>query len=465
MKTTGNTITIILFFAFLTISDFSLSQDNNLFYHMKNLPQSYSLNPAMISDSAKVVLAIPGLSSTNIGMHSTFSIGNIAQRDGTSMVVDLNRLYDILPKTNYISQNLSIPLLDFQLRSKDQVFSFSITENEQFKFQFDKELIGLASKGNAAYIGQTFETNFDARFMHYRSFAFGYTQKAIENLTVGGRVKLITGFSTFDVVSSKLSIKTDTEIEYIDIAAEGEYNLSLPVTFERNDEGDIEPTGLDNFNVAGYIANFSNLGFSVDIGAKYNISPQIEVSASVIDLGGIGWKSGITNLSHNGKFKWEGLNFSNSIDDTDQEYVPFSEKIENITDSIFSLLDFDINNNNFSTGIPTKVYIGGKYKLNDTYSVGLVDRILFFDGSVSNAITLSGNAQYGKVLSLSASYAVIGNAYANIGIATALKLGPVGLFLATDNILAITNPLTTKHMNISFGFNFMFGNKYEIPEK
>ncbi|MFA9388470.1 MAG: DUF5723 family protein [Prolixibacteraceae bacterium] len=460
MKTRYTIYSTIALYLLLALSFKASAQDNNMFYHMSNVPQSYQLNPAIIRDSAKIVLTVPVLTRYSVGLNSTFSLSQVAYKEGRDLVIDIDNLYNTIDDQNSIYQTFRMPILSFQLRRGDQVFSFSVNERQLFKMKFDKELVGLISMGNAGYLNQPFSTDLDFNLLHYRDYSFGYTQKVIPNLTVGGRLKLLTGFAALDAIKSNITLTTDKNVEYLELTTDGEYNTSLPVSTEKNADGILQTLNLTNdFNPVGYATSFSNLGIGIDLGAKYDITPQIEVSASVIDLGMISWKNNLNTMYHKGSYKWEGLDFSNIIDENDPDYVPVEDKITEITDDLKASVALTSSENAFTTYLPTRVYVGGKYQINDMFSAGLVDRILFYDGDINNALTISGNAQFGKIVSLSTSYSAIGNSYNNVGLAAAFKLGPIQLFMVTDNILAITNPVTARHMNASFGFNMMFGQK------
>lgn len=436
------------------------AQDNNMLYNMSNMPQAYQLNPGLIRDSSKITLTIPALARYSIGLTSSFSISEVAYKEGSDLVIDLDKLYNNLSETNSIYQFLRTPLISFQLRSNNRLYSFSVHERQLFKFQFEKNLIGFMRDGNSAYVGQTFSTNFDINLLHYREYALGYSQNIIDNLMVGGRVKLLSGMAIINTLKSNLSITTDADLEYLNLTTDGEYKTSLPVNTTKDASGIVSTIGFDtNFDPMKYVTNFANLGIGFDLGASYLITPQIEVSASVIDLGVIKWKSNLNNLVNQGTFTWKGLDFSNSIDQDDPDYVPFDEKMSSLSDSLSSIMEFNEYETPFSTNLPTRIYLGGKYQINNMLSAGIVDRVLFYDNKVSNAFTISGNAMFGKIMSLSASYSVIQNSFNNLGLGASFKFGPVQFFVITDNILAITNVLTTQHMNASFGFNFMFGHK------
>ncbi|MGF7141264.1 DUF5723 family protein [Roseimarinus sediminis] len=455
-----NNINYLLLAFVLLFSIIAKGQDNNMFYHMENMPQAYDLNPANLHDGSKIIFSLPGLTRYNVGINSTFSIDKVASKQGNDLLIDLDKFYNNIPDQNFLSQSFSMPLLNFQLRTNDQVFSFSVNERELLRMGFEKNLIGFLNSGNAAYVGSTFSTNLDMNMLHYREYNLGYTRKVIDNLTAGIRIKLLTGFAAVNTGVSKFSITTDSNMEYIEIATEGDYNISIPMVAPQTNgnlfdvvstEGELDPIG--------YALNFSNMGVGIDLGVNYQLTPEIELSASVLDLGTIGWKSNLTHLTHGGSFKWEGLDFSNSIDENDPNYVPFDEQITKLEEDITNSLNMKATADEFSTTLPTRIYVGGQYKVNEMFTAGLVDQLMLYDGILTNAVTLSGNALFLNAISVSASYSIIGNSYTNLGLGAAFKAGPVQFFIATDNLLAITSPLSAQHMNASFGFNFMLGQK------
>lgn len=459
-----NNIRIIYIALFAVLMAFNFSevkgQDNNMFYFMNNMPQANLLNPANLTDSSKMIVGIPGLQGINLGINSTFSLSDLVYPDGGDLVVDFDKMYNNRSKVNTLSECFSMPLLTFQLRKEDKIFSFSVTEKQNVRYAFDREGIKFLRDGNTAYMSEPFETEIGVNFLHYRDYSFGYSQKVIPNLIVGGRFKLLTGFGVVRSNGFNIGLETQSEIKYLKLSTGGTINANIPLTVGTQSTIDDLGFGGDDFNPINYAMSFSNLGFGIDLGAQYKITPKIEVSASVIDLGMIGWKSDLNNITFKGEFTWEGIDVTNVVlDENDPAYEAFDDQIDKITDKVMETADRNVEQNSFLTGLPTQIYIGGKYTVNEMFNAGLVDRILIYDGIVNNAITLSGNAQFGKVLSLTAAYSVISNSFANLGLGLALKLGTVEFFLVADNLLSLANVSTAQNLNASVGFNLMFGYK------
>jgi hypothetical protein len=449
----GLTKKIFIITIFLFICKIQAISQDNLIYFMGNLPQSNYLNPARLTDKSKVVINLPLLSGMEFTLNNSYSFYDLATIEKKTLIFDMGRFYSNIPYKNYFSETLNLPLFGFQYRSNDKIFSFNISENQIFRGGFDSDLIKLINKGNNAFLETDFSTNIDFKFLHYREFSLGYSQNITDRLTIGSNIKLLTGFSTVDVKRLNIGIKTGSNIEYVKVSTQGNYNLCLPFTIYPDSA---ENTDERNFDAISYFTNSSNLGFAIDLGARFQLLPKLEISASLIDLGYIHWKSDVSNISQSGSFNWRGFDLSNFSEEPDINDDTYVNPFQSVLDSLKGIINPTYESNPFNTGTPTKLYLAANYKVSSFFWAGIVDKVLFFDKQVSNSFTLSGNLQLGRIFSLSAGYSIIDKSYNNLALGTALKLGPVELYFITGNILAL-NVLSASNFNVQFGMNLMFG--------
>jgi hypothetical protein len=448
---------IAVFFLFCNL--LAISQDN-LLYFMGNVPQSNYLNPARLTDQSKVIINLPLFSGMALTLNNSFSFYDIGKINNNLLTIDMDRFYSNIPSKNSLTESFSLPFFGFQYRSKDKIFSFHISENQYFRSSFDRDLIKLINEGNNAFIESDFSTNFDFNFLHYREYSFGYSQKINDKLTCGSNIKLLTGFSAIDVKRLNVGLETASNFESVKLTARGNYNFCLPFSINLDSTADSEERSFKPF---GYFTNSSNLGLAFDIGARYQLLPELELSASLIDLGFIHWKSDVQNISHRGSFTWKGFDLSDISNEPDINNEAYTNPLDALLDSVKEMIDLKYTSDPFNTGIPTKLYLAASYKVIPIFWAGFVDRIMFYDKQVSNSITLSGNLQLGRIFSLSAGYSVINKSFNNLALGTALKLGPIELYCLTGNILAL-NLLSSHNFNVQFGMNLMFG-KNSSPQK
>jgi len=419
---------------------------------MGNIPQANCLNPARLTDNSKVIVSLPLLAGLDFNFSNSYSFNDLGHIDNKELTLDFGQFYSKIPTHNYFSEAITLPLVGFQYRTKDKNFSFSISEKQFMKGTFDKNLIKLINEGNYAWLGSNFSTELDFNFLHYREYSLGYSQQVIDKLKIGSRIKLLTGFSTIDVRQMNIGIETAENIEFIKFYGNGSYNLSLPVSFKSDQHDSSDAIGSDPIS---YLTNPSNLGFSFDLGVTYQLLPELELSASLIDIGFIGWKSNVFNLSNFGSFTWKGIDLTKISDQQEINEEPYLNPLQSIIDSVSKITNLNIESKQFRTGLPTKLYIAANYKVSPIFNAGIVDKILFYNRHVSNSLTLSGNLQIAKIFSLSAGYSIIDKSFNNLAIGSSIKLGPFEIYCATGNILTF-RVMGAKNFSMQFGLNFMF---------
>jgi hypothetical protein len=455
---------------FLLISISTVSaQESMTMQFMKGLPQSNFQNPALHTDSSKVVISLPGLSGVYFDFSSDFAINNLIHK-GTgsladSLVLDIDGFHNSLKETNSIQQHLSIPLFYLGIRSKKSFFSFGITEKEMARFTFGKSLVTFIKDGNAPYMGKDFDLgNLDMDAYHYREFAFGYSRELVnKKLTVGAKAKLLYG--KFAIQTERLNLKVETAANgsYLNLSSDMNINVSGPVSVEYDASSYFSDLNTDNLDANTYLMQKDNMGMAFDLGAVYKLTPKITFSGSIVDIGKISFKNNNHNLIHVSGYKWEGIDFSHSLDESKADYVDPSDLMDAELDKLknaFKPKGSEFNTNPFDLKLPTKIYLGGTYAVSNSFGVGVLD-CMYNNGTTSrNALTFSANALLGKFLSLTGSYSMIGDSNNNLGLGLALRLGFLQMYLVSDNLMAVNDPAKAQFVNARFGMNFLFGRKH-----
>ena len=450
------------------------AQESTTLQFMKGMPQSDLLNPALHNDSSKVVIGLPGFSGMGFDFNSGFAINDLIHK-GTgmladSLVLDMEKFHSKLGATNAIQQSLSVPLFSLGLRFNKSYFSFGITEKEVAQFTFDKSIVTFLKDGNAPYMGQNFDLGslkLDA--FQYREFAFGYSNEVIKNkLTVGAKVKALYG--KFALQTQRMNIKVNTAADgsSLNLSTDMKINMSLPATLQYDTDGYLSGMNTDNFKARDYLMQTGNFGMAFDLGGVYQLTSKITLSASIVDIGKISFKKDVTSMTKVSNYNWTGIDFSNSIDNSNANYISPSDIVTKETNKMknsFLPKQSDIGSDPFKVTIPVKYNIGGTYQINDKFNVGLLDR-LYKNGSIStNTMTLSGNAYFGNFFSLTGSYSMVGNSYNNLGLGVALKEGAMQLYFVSDNVLAMADPSKASYVNGRVGINFLFGNKRKVVQE
>ena len=458
MQKINRNLSLLLIIVFsITFTKTTYSQINTM-YFMDGLHQSHYTNPAYQSN-CNGYIGLPGISAININIANTgFSYKNIIHL-GTgaysdSLVLDINNLKEKLGKNNYMMVDAHIPILGIGFWVKDLYFTFDISNKTKARISYPGDLVKLID-GNANYIGadnalEIKDVGPDA--MSYNEFAFGFSKRITHRLTVGSKFKLLGGIANIESKSSDLTLTTEDVTYGMNMETDIEINASFPLKYTQDEEGNI--SGFEDYdasNIVGDVLSFKNFGVAFDFGAEYQFNDKIRFFASITDLGFISWKRNTINIIQKGSFAYTGMSLDSMFSDSD-----YSE-MEEIGDSITNFFKFKETGLNYTTFLPTSIYLGGTYDLTNSINLGLLSKTYFYDRKIHQAVTVSANLSPVKWFSTSLSYSMMNRSYNNIGLGFAIKGGPIQFYLVTDNLNAIIMPKSAKTVNLMFGFNIAIG--------
>lgn len=136
----------------------------------------------------------------------------------------------------------------------------------------------------------------------YGEIAYGYSLPFGEKFSIGGRVKLLVGLNSVDVVTRRFNLTTSEEQYILDLDAD------IDLTNRNKKVGTDDSGYLDytSFSGKGKLGAPTGGGLAVDLGAVWKPFGGFALSASVLDLGGILWYYGNAGTS-SGSYTFEGL--------------------------------------------------------------------------------------------------------------------------------------------------------------
>jgi len=462
---TGKLASIILFMIFLFGGSPLLFAQPNSLYFMKGIPQTKDLNPARPGISDGYYFSMPLFSKLDLSVNTN----NWAYTDlihwGTglrtdSLVIDPEKFKRALDSKNFINESAALTVFEGGFKKGKDFYAASITEREFTEFSFSKNLVNFIQFGNYPYVGQTFYSgNLAVNSQHYREFAFNYSHDVDKKLTIGGAAKILFGMAAVQTNGMNFKITSPANGEYLDVTASGRMNISAPVQFNYSPGGKIlSVNSLSNYSGLNYMANFKNPGIAFDFGFAYHATKKTEISASIIDLGLIGWRSNTTRFTEQGYFRYNGVSLNDPLQNP-PVISQFSTVIDSITTLITNQFRPTHTNSGFATLLPVKIYLGIDHQLNDFVSISGLTRIRIMNNTVHTSFTASANALLGKVLSLSASYSIMESTYDNLGLGVGIRAGAFQIYTAADNIISPFYPSQARNMNFRIGINFIFGDK------
>jgi outer membrane protein OmpA-like peptidoglycan-associated protein len=460
----------------LIITTYAKAQQSLTLYNMQAIPQAMYVNPGMMP-LTNVNIGLPGISSNYINYgNNGFALHDLIKADANGgMLIDANSFLGKLKTNNNLNINAHIDILSFGFKvKKKNYFSFNLTERIDVRFSFTKDLFSFAINGNgsAANLNRDMQLNPGIDASHFREWGVNYTREINKKLTIGGRLKYLSGIENVNTENTRITLNTNSQY----YALTGTGNVLV------NTSGTDSAAGKNTASILGFNTGRKNRGAAIDVGASYKLNEKFSFSASITDFGFITWKDYTAKISShiNGTVHYNGVPVSQAINDT----TGFGQAAQNYGDSLAKAYKIDtVYKTSYTTMLTTQFHLGANYWLNEKNNVGLVLNGRYANKQFNPALCISFNNRVGRWFSASVSYSMLNRSYNNVGLGLAFT-GPVQFYVVSDNILSFlvfdkyksdnssfVVPAYSHNLNLRFGINITLGkipkdkDKDGVPDK
>ena len=458
-------LSVLLAMSVLTLS----AQNLRTGYFLDGYSYRYQFNPAFQGDRG--FIALPILSGLSFGAESTLAVKDFIYPTssgtlGTFLHPDVSdaEVMKNLGQRTMLNTNIDMNLFGLGFRAKKTYHTFDVTLKGNANVTLPGDIFRFmkvgASDGNAVYNLADLSLSSDV----YAQVAYGFSRRFLDMFNVGIRLKALMGVASARTNVRNLSVSMNSD-QWM-VSADGSASFSsLYSTLMSGEE--MEMDQIMNMTAS------PDLGFAMDMGVSVDLFKYLTLSASILDLGSIGWKnSTIYNLTND---PWVYNGFDLSADGS-----------ANIEDQLNGKLDELAGLFNFEELTPEKVK-KNKQKLAMTLHVGAEARLPFYERLSAGILAshrfngshswtegrFSVNWALLRWFSLAANYAVSDFGHSFGG---AVNLHPKGfsIYLGTDSFRPLTSfspdmiPLNELNTNVVFGINFPFGKyngRFPRPEK
>ena len=456
------------------------AQNSQVLYHM-NLPQNHLLNPALRSTNS-VYLGLPGFSGININANNNFiNFSDVFIKGQTDSILtflhpdyDTDKFLKKIKDKNSIEPELTVPLFGLGFSAgKDLYIFLDINERIEGNVVLPGDIIKLALKGNEQFLGSKIDlSSLRGDIKYYREVGLGFSKNFTNKLRIGVKGKLLYGIAAASVDNRSLGITVNDDYTHT-LDADLMVNFSAPLNVNMSTDNKVESLIFDDSRfdskagILDFLLNTKNIGFGFDLGATYDVTDNLIISAAITDIGYIKWKTDVTNLQAESRFEFSGLNMLNVFNGT----MTFDSLANEMLDSLQNSFIVKDTKTPFTTYLPYGVTLGGNYNLTKSFSVGLLSYSRIIGKQIREALTLSANVNLGNALSLSLAYTATNHQYDNLGIGLGLRAGFLQFYTVVDRIPVTWNkinlnngsplmlPANWNTINARIGFNFVFGNK------
>lgn len=448
MKTTRvNFLIILLFMSYVGNIH---AQQNQPMFLMHQIPESNLLNPA-IPIPCKWYIGVPVLSSIHLNYGNTFTTYNQLFKPSTDgpRSVDIDGMIDQMHNRDYIGTEFHLQLLAVGYRYKNYSFMFTITEKNNIPVTMPKKGVQFLWDGNTQFEGQDVGMKGSGMYLnHYREYAVSASKYTRSGMYIGARAKLL--FGKLNIATPKANLNFTTDATTFDLFFNDmvKINSSLPIIVDTLDNR-INTISLDeSISVNELIFNRKNPGVSFDLGIIYPYSDKLTLSASLLDLGFIWWRSNLNNVSAGGNF-----NFTGTIGSTGGS----EDYFRSVASAVIDSLDMKLEQGNYLSMLPLHFIAGADYKIANNIKAGVVFDGVVYSSRFNPSVTLMGQYQPAENVGIMASYTIQYNSFSNVGLGLVIGRDPVQFYILSTNVIGMVDLLNTRSINLRFGLNINFG--------
>ena len=475
----GKTKYILILLIAIIIADAS-AQNSQVLYYM-NLPQNHLINPAL-RPSNSLYIGLPAISGITVNINNNFvnfSDVFIKSQPSDSIISFLHPDYNVddflakIKDNNSLEPESTVQLFGLGFSAMKDLYIFlDINERIAGNVVFPGDLFKLGFKGNEGFVGSKIDlSSLRGNLKYYREIGLGISRNFTNKLRIGIKGKLLFGIAGASIDNRSLGITVNNDYTHT-LDADLAVNISAPLKVYMDADHNIDSIVFDDNRFkttrgsTDFILGKKNIGLGLDIGATYDISDKLVVSAAITDIGFIKWKKDVSNIQAKSRFEFSGLNMLDVFNGT----KTFEELGKEMLDSLKNSFIVTDSNVPFITYLPFGMTLGGSYNLTSRFSLGLLSYSRVIGKQMRESLTLSANVNLSNALSTSLSYTVANHRFDNLGAGLAFRAGIFQFYLLADRIPVMWNkiivdnkstiPLPTNWntINLRLGMNLAFGN-------
>ncbi len=455
----------LIFILSATVNCFS--QNKQILYNFTSVPQSLMSNPGA-DVKYKIYFGMPFFSgiSANIGS-SSFSAYDLFADNGVDFNTKFRNVINSISRRDHLNVNQQLEILNagFSIGAEENksYLSFGMYQEFDLMGYAPKDPAILALDGNQSHLAHYFNLNdLNMKGEMLSVLHFGIHKNITKNLIVGLRAKIYSSIYNVSSTHNSGYVYTDTNASTSGpiynqiISSDIQINTSGLSKFRKNFNGDVRSDIKQKALFGG------NLGLGFDAGITYYHKPNLQFTASVVDVGFVSHTKEVKIFKYKGYYEQNGIlpKFDGSF--TTNSFSEFK-----------SAIPLDSSATSYTTLRPIKFNSSIEYSYGEEYAEacnclnnnsGIVYRnavgAQLFMMSTPRMPLFALTAYYRRkiveALQLKATYTVDSYSYRNIGLGLSSSLGPVNFYVMADNFLEYRDLSKARSLSFQLGLNFIF---------
>lgn len=349
-----------------------------------------------------------------------------------------------LEETDHLALRQSSDLLGVGFKAGKGFVSFGARQILDFRMDLHKPFFNLLFGPEGSLTNFSME-GFSQETVIRNQVYLGYQYDVTPKLTLGARAKYVFGLGHSYVKRSKLSVSQESPFEPAIIETDILVRTS----------GNTSP----NLNNLTEELLTQNNGIALDLGFNYELNDHWQISGSILDWGSVEWTQNNRQFTSKGRYEFDGVDMDFSDDN-------FQDNYEATLDSLEQELNFqDTAGIAYERKLARQIYAGVNWKINEKQTLGALYHARLWEGQTYHDIGLTYRAKLARWFQLTAGYSIINGTYSNVGLGFDLRLGPVQLYVITDNLLGALNYQNTYTTSANVGLNLAFYGKKDQEKK
>ena len=450
---------IVLIVSFL-IGLNSFSQNKQVLYDFAGLPQTLLLNPGLEIDY-KFHIGVPLLSGFSSEIGSTgFSLSEIFAVNNNTITEKISAVLNKIDANDYLKVNTQIEVFSAGFRfDKKTYVSFGFYQELDAIGYAPVDALTLINEGNTSYLNKSFSiSEMIFKLDVLGVIHAGISRKVSDKLTLGARLKLYSSALNLETTNNQGSFTTRLGNNNIYVHHLDNVNLNLRSSglISNNEYISDASTYIENSLLGG------NLGAGIDLGFTYHVTPQLQLSGSLIDLGFVHHNKNIKNKLIVGSFTFEGIEFEF---DSNRNY--WGE----LDAALKEQLPIVGNEDSYTSWRPAKVNAAIKYSFGEKRSKYCYDNTLkdFYTNAFGAQLysvfrplrqqfvfTSFYEKSFSNKLQAKITHTIDDYSYYNIGVGISAKIWKINFYGILDNLTKLSDISSSNNVSLQFGFNLLF---------
>ena len=271
---------------------------------------------------------IQSISRNNVGASSFLFPSGYKLVTGLHSSISSEEFLGGLKDVNSTYKQIDYNLVSYGWKGRSRGFhTLEIGARVNYGLSVPKEIFQILKTGTA-------QSPYDLSALRafgnaYGEIAYGYALPLGDKFSIGGKVKLLVGLNSVEVIPRRFDLTTSAQ-EYI-LYMDADVDLTnRNKKIGTDDKGYLDYT---SFSGKGKLGAPTGGGLAVDLGFVWKPFDGFSLSASALDLGGIAWYYGNAGKSY-GTFRFDGMDLTTGELEQDKLMAKVKELGEEILDVV-----------------------------------------------------------------------------------------------------------------------------------